>query len=351
MTGPEIVQFAAVLNHAFTFEEVSTLLLGLDRKLTDYVTGNLLFPKQLEELVGAANSQAWIPQLVIKVVRDRPNNASVKQFLASYPGWDPAKSAPWAHPSDALRVFGGKSFIGREDLRKFLKGMCSADGKNVLLVLGEHRKIGKTYSKELVAFLSYNQQPSRVVYLDLDNENYSPARLAADIGKRMRLDVAGMPGQGEQQATRWNQDLSTWLIPEIPQPDRMVWWIILDGFRQRMPSEELQDLIAQIAQRTQSTQDYKLILVDYNYALPVAVSGFMFKEKVTPLEKTEVQHFLAQVHQQQHGAPPADDELSEYLSGVYEKLAEYTAQFPEMAGNQLLLNMAVTDAFEIIREG
>jgi len=351
MTGPEIVQFAAAVNGAFTVDEVISLLLRLNRRFTDHVTANLPFPRQLEELVGAANSQAWVAQLVFEVVRDRPGNASVAQFLARYPGWDPAKSPPSAHPCDALRVFGGKSFIGRPDLRKFLKRMSSGDDKNMLLVMGERRKIGKTYSKEMISFLSVNQPPSGVIYIDLDTDSYDPGKLAGDIAKKMRLDVAGMPTRGQQQASRWNQDLSSWLVPEVPDPRRIVWWMVLDGFRQKMPSEEVQDLIAQIAQRVQGTQDYRLIVIDYNYPLPVAVSGFMFTERIAPIGRDEVQSFLQQVHQQKHGSLPADQELADYMTGVYEKLAEYAQQYPDMAENHLLLNMAVTDAVEVIREG
>jgi hypothetical protein len=350
MTGPEIVQFAAALNGAFTVEEVSTLLLRLNRKFTDYVTAKLPFPNQLEELVATANSQAWVAQLVLQAVQERPLNAAIKGFLATYPGWDPAKGQTLAHPSDALRVFGGKSFIGRADLRKFLRRMSSGEGKNILLLTGERRKIGKTYSKELLSFLSAKQQPSGVAYIDLDNDSYDPAKLIGDIAKGMRLDITGMPSRGQQQASRWNQELSSWLIPEIPDPKRVVWWIVLDGFRQRMPSEEVQDLIAQIAQRVQSTQDYRLILVDYTYSLPVAVSGFMFKEMIAPIQKDEVQHFLKRIHQQKYGSAPEEEKLSDYVTGVYERVAEYARQYPDMAESQLLLNMAVTDAVEIIRE-
>src|SRR5258708_2548024 len=117
MRGSEIVQFAAALNGAFNEEEVTTLLLRLNRKFTDYVTAKLTFPKQLEQLVATANSQAWVAQLVLQAIEERSSNAAIKDFLAAYPGWDPTKAQLLAHPSDALRVFGGKSFIGRADLR------------------------------------------------------------------------------------------------------------------------------------------------------------------------------------------------------------------------------------------
>jgi hypothetical protein len=351
MTGPEIAKFAAAMNQAYTEEEVRSLLLKLNRKLTDYVTMNVPFPNQLEQLVGAANSQAWVAQLVMEVVSNRAANPYVAQFLETFPGWDSSKNPLFTHPSEALSVFGGKSFIGRPDLRRFLKKMSSGDAKNVLLVTGERRQIGKTYSKELIAFLSAKQQPSQIVYVDLDSDNFDPAKLAGAIGKPMRLEATGIPSRGQQQASRWNQELSNWLIPEIPDARRIVWWIVLDGFRQKMPSEEVQDLIAQIAQRVQGTQDHRLILIDYTYPLPVAVSGFMFREKVVPIQKEEVQRFLEQVHRQRYGAAPGDQELTEYVTGVYERLAEYSQQHPEMADSHLLLNMAVTDAAEAIKEG
>ena len=94
MTGPEIVQFAAALNGAFTVGEVTTLLLRLSRKFTDSTTANLTFPEQLEELVGAANSQGWIGRLVLEAVHERSSNAAINEFLRTNPDWDPAKTRP-----------------------------------------------------------------------------------------------------------------------------------------------------------------------------------------------------------------------------------------------------------------
>ena len=86
MTGREIFEFAAAVNNAFTIDEVKSLLLRLNLKFTDYVTANSPFPRQLEELVGAANSRGWVAQLVSEVVRGRPTNQLVNSFFRAMRG-------------------------------------------------------------------------------------------------------------------------------------------------------------------------------------------------------------------------------------------------------------------------
>ena len=224
--------------------------------------------------------------------------------------------------------------------------------KNVLVVTGNGSKIGKTYTQEFVSFLATNQPPSGCTYIDLDKDNYDAAKLAKTIAKDLQLDVASIPSRSEQQATRWNQELAKWLIPDSPRPARVLWWIILDGAKQKGLPEEVQELISQIAQRVQRAQDYRLILIDYDYSLPLAIAGFTFKETVLPLQRTDVEQFLSLIHQERHGSVPEQDRLSEYVTAAYNKLAQYVQENPGIAPtDQLLLNLAVTDAVETIREG
>lgn len=89
MTGPEIVAFTKVISSAYTHPEFSELLLGLNWNFLDCVSANVPFPQQVQELVGAANSNGWISQLVLAIVEDRSNNPSIKDFLSKYPYWNP----------------------------------------------------------------------------------------------------------------------------------------------------------------------------------------------------------------------------------------------------------------------
>src|ERR1044072_3122340 len=121
MNGPEIVEFSKAINLAYTYDELKKLLLKLDRRIQDYVPANAVFPTLVDELIGAANSQGWISQLVLAVLNDRPNNQDIKDFLARRPYWDPARHPPLAHPTETLRILGGDSFIGRNVLRNALR--------------------------------------------------------------------------------------------------------------------------------------------------------------------------------------------------------------------------------------
>jgi hypothetical protein len=349
MNGAEIVEFSTAVSQAFRPNDLATLLLRFNYMFYNYVVIQSTYPEQVVQLAGRANSEGWIGRLVVEVVRDRPLDRDIQTFLNNNPHWNPATNPPLDHPCDTLFVFGGKCFIGRRDLRKFLKAMNNPTGRKVLVVTSDRRKIGKTYSKELISFLSDNQQPSGVVPIDLDQDDYDPAKLAAAIARFMGVALESMPPQGQQQAARWNQELVDWLVPVVPNLATTVGWIVLDGFRQKMLSEATQDFISQLAQRVQGTTRFRLILLNYTIRLPLAVEAFVYKDEVRLLDHSEVQAFLSKVHERKHGAEPTPDLLSEYVTGVYERLAQYAQEYPDVAEDQLLLNMAVSEAAEIIQ--
>ena len=350
MTGSEIVEFSTAVRTVFAVLELKRLLLSLNREFDDYVpTGAATYPEQVDQLVARANSGGWIQQLVAAVIRERSGTGAIQAFLARHPTFDVATNPPLAHPCDTLFVFGGKCFIGRKVLRDYLKTMDLLTGKKVLLVLSDHRKVGKTYSTGLVNFLAANQQGAEMIPLDLDQGEYDPGSLASEIGRFMGLANANVPRQDQQQAPRWNQELVRWLIPTPPRPGDSVWWIVLDGFRQKVPSEATQDFIAQLALRVQETPRFRLILINYTYPLPLEVAGFALTERVSPLEESEVEAFLSRVHVLRHGAEPSRQRLTAYVTGVNALRAQFAKEHPEAAENQLLLNIAVSKAAEIIQ--
>lgn len=348
MTGPEIVKFSAAVSSAFNSNELTRLLLGLNRIFLDYVTERAPFPDQVIELVAAAKSKGWIAQLVRAVVNDRPNNQFIRDFLKLYPNWDPAQYPPLEHPADTLLVFGGRSFVGRGVLREYLKKMDTRTGKKVLLVTSVHRKVGKTYSKDLIDFISADRQPSGVAYADLDTGDYDPIKLAKKLASEMGMNASLIPDEATEQASRSNQELVNLLIPNVTEALPKVWWIVLDGFRQQIPSEPIQDFIAQMAQRIQRMQDFRLILLNYGYCLPLAVDGFTFKDDLKPLTRDELKAHFKYVHTQKRGVAPSTEDLAKYLSGMDSFLSKYTQKHPESADDHLLLNMAVTDVADSI---
>ena len=349
MTGPEILEFSRLVNELYSPAELRTLLQTLDRRFDDYVVQQATFPDQIALLVATANGNAWITELVVAVLRGRSEASQVRAFLASHPDWDPSRAATIDDPCDALEVLGGKKFIGRAAFRKFLKLMNRPTGKKVLIIRSDLRKVGKTYSTVLIEYVRNRRPQSNLAYVDLDTDDFSSGSLALKLAQELGIDTSTIPQQGQQQAARWNQELAAWLIPSTP-PDLRVWWIVLDGFRQKIPSEATQDLVAQIAQRVQGTETRRLVLVNFTYRLPLAVDAFAYKETVVAIAADEVEVFLSKIHERKYGSPPTSEALSEYVAGVYEKFDQYTQEYPDEAGNQLLLHKAVTDTVDVILE-
>src|ERR1044072_4468201 len=88
MTGPEIVELSKAVSGAYTYPELSLLLLGLNRNFVDYVPANVPFLQQVQQLMGEANSHGWMSELVLTIIQDRPNNPFINDFLSRHPYWD-----------------------------------------------------------------------------------------------------------------------------------------------------------------------------------------------------------------------------------------------------------------------
>lgn len=352
MTGPEIVELSKAINGAYDYDELETLLLTIDRKITDYVTAQATYPTQVQELVGYANSQGWISQLVLAVLNDpvRQNLQSIRNFLSLHPYWDPANHPPLAHPADTLRIFDGRSFIGRDPFRDALKKMNQPIGRRVLVITSTHRKVGKTYSRDLIDFVSQRLPPSAVAYVDLDSENYTPITLAKKLAGELKMSPDTIPDEATEQHPRSTQELISLLIRTGANPAPTVWWIVLDGFREVVPSEPTKEFISQLAERIQRTEEYRLILINYTYNLPPGVGLFSYKDDLKPISRTEIETHFTNVHRQKHNANPLPAELAEYLSGMDALYHQFKQQYPEAVDDQLLVNSAVTLVADTIEE-
>jgi len=344
MTGEEIVEFSRAVKDVFLIDDLVELLSSMKKEFTDYVSADKPYPNKVFQLIAAANAQGWIAQLVVKVLQERGDTGIMRSFLANHPHFDPAKSQIAEDPCETLFVFGGKCFIGRSDFRKYLKKMSNPTGRKVLVVTSADRKVGKTYSKDLINYLSTSKSEP-FVPIDLDVDEYDPGRLAQRIAHELGIPEE-MQEQGKQQATRWNQELVQSLIPDGLNLDPRVWWIVLDGFRERVTSEAMQDFIAQLAGRIQQTPRFRLILINYEYPLPLGVQAWAWKENVCRIAKDDVESFLTKLHKINRGAMPTDEELTDYVSVFYEQVAKYSTKYPEYANDQLLLNMAMTDVVD-----
>jgi hypothetical protein len=351
MTGPEIVEFSKAINGAYTYDELSDLLDSINRTITDYAIAQSTYPAQVKQIVGAAHSQGWISQLVLAVLSDpQQNNQSIKDFVSLHPYWDPANHPRLAHPADTLRIFGGRSFIGRDTFRDAVKKMNQRTGRRALVITSTHRKVGKTYSKDLIDFVSQTLQPSEVAYIDLDSENYTPITLAKKLAGELKMSPNDIPDEATEQHPRSSADLISILIRKETNAAPTVWWIVLDGFREKIPSEPVKEFISQLAKRIQNTEEYRLILINYTSSLPPEVNLFSYKDDLKPISRTEIETHFTNVHRQKFKSNPLPAQLAEYLSGMDDLYQQFKQDYPESVDDQVLVNSAVTIVTDTIEE-
>ena len=142
-----MAEFGALLSVVFTEATLDLELLKLNRGgLDKQVTTKAAPPERMMLLVGKANSEGWLRDLVKAVALARSNSDEVRAFTMKYPDLDPARSPVLTNPWDTHQIFGGKLFIGRQLLRKYLKKIEQPLGRKLLVVTSASRNIGKTYT-------------------------------------------------------------------------------------------------------------------------------------------------------------------------------------------------------------
>jgi hypothetical protein len=346
LNGPEAQQLASALFDAYnTPVALSDLLQSIDRPTVARQTAmNATFSEATFEVVLNANREGWMPSLLNAVAVDRPGNAKVQQFFATYPHLDPARNPPIANPWMTYRLFGGQLFLGRANVRKKLMKMESRYGRKTLIIRSDRRQIGKTYTGTLINFASQQSLINKPTYIDLDSKNYDLRTLCNEVAKKWNIDPAKLPNQGQEQETRWAQQLAPFLIENAPEDKNLVRWLILDGFREKLPSPGIQALIDQLAVCIQSTTLFRLILVNYSYPLPLTVLAF--EDGVDPLTNDEIKTALSSIHESCCGQQASEEEAKEYMDEYAARLEEYRRRSPEHAESHLLIHHAVADVVE-----
>jgi hypothetical protein len=347
MNGPQIVDFSDAISKVYNPDDFISALLAIDKIFTAFAPAGVRFPDQVVQVVASANTGGWVEDLLAQVDKDRGSTLLMRKFLVKYPELKSVVEEGITHPCDALFLLGGKAFVGRGPFRDFIKRMEEANEFKVLLVSSEQRRVGKSYSTELIRYFAAQSSERGAVYCDLDTSDYDPGQLAAELARG--FGIAGAPPQSSsQQAARWNQELVDWLIPASTNVGVKVWWLVLDGFRTRLPSEETRDFIEQLTRRVQIKANYRLVLVNYGYELPLELGAFAFRERVERVTRADLEAFVDKLHRYKHGMPPTPDQVTSYVNAVYERLAQYEQRYPQQAQDSLLLNMAVIDARRII---
>jgi hypothetical protein len=344
LTGPESVQFATVLSSAYMRQDLDRLLLLLSQPVVNLQsTMNATFPQAALEVVLNANREGWAPSLLKAVAAGMPGNLEVQQFFSAYRHLDPASNPQIANPWMAYRLYGGRLFIGRMQVRKQLRKMDQPFDRKVLVVQSSQRQVGKTYTGALVDLVS-EQSGHHVAYMDLDSKEYTLQTVAEELALKWDIDPKQLPSQGGEQETRWAVQLGSFLVLNAPAKNNLVRWLILDGFRERVPSVGMKALIDELAVSIQENHLFRMIVANYNESLPTNLLSFV--DIVVPLALPEIQTALTAIHQSLCGQAASAEEIADYMDAYAARLAEYKQRSPEHAESHLLIHNAAADVVE-----
>jgi hypothetical protein len=165
---------------------------------------NTSYKTAMTIIVGAADGEGWLRELVQRLVNQFQTRAEFKAVLAEIDRGEAQKTS--ADPFAEVLVEGGRPFVNRQPLRARLLDLTNPGGSVVLLVDGKE-KTGKTYSYYLINHVG----PAKNFNVHRFNMASSPKpdELAAEILGRISVTVGAAPDQvtldpiGNESAQRW----------------------------------------------------------------------------------------------------------------------------------------------------
>jgi hypothetical protein len=339
LIGKEFGELCKALR-VFTPPEFEEMLAYIGRPQTDFGGEGLPFPNLVIKVVGAANTQGWIGELIEaalgfhKDYRETDTPPALLEFIAQCKRLDPAvKPPPEPNPFDTLVMRGGRVFIARDDLRQKLKVIGTKDFSRVMVVNGG-KCTGKSYSRFFLNHLKEKEkneiQTERVVYVDLDKQVNNPEDLLKWIGQPLGLKTVP-PRTSEQDARTWVPSIGNWVregVDAKKAEGTETWWFVLDGFSDKTHESTTYDLIRELATRADlDLQEIRLLLVNYGQRLG-GQHLFVIEEKVEEIGEKEVRGFLMQVNDRAakpYSEKQLDDETANVFAQVKARMIEEKA--------------------------
>ena len=343
--------FIDALNRDYSTATLTLLLLNqLDKKLANIINPvGIGYLDVVVTVVQRAIEEGWISDLVYHAVNQNPNGISLRAFIAKHPDFDPVQGPPvsvdWvmAHTLRARRYF-----IDRKDLREALKELRSADGPRVLVVNGE-RVSGKSYTNELISFLSERTPKNKTIYMNLDKYVFEAPNLTEMIGLQMGMDTTKIPQQQDEQKARWVQRLVGWILARVVNPGDTTYWFVFDGFREKTLLPETRDWIDELAlQAETNVPQCRVVLLNYQESLPFQISDFVSREEIKPIGRDELIDFFGQLNRDHKGNYSPTD-LTSKVDVLLAELDGAIASKPEITVERLrLLNKAVKETARLL---
>lgn len=296
--------------------------------------------KAIYYLIGSANSEGWVADLIKAVCEDSPGHPILEQLYDEYFNRPSIAAAPGtANHYAACLLWEEYPLLGRGTMREIIEELLDKPdrGKRIYVVKDKEtdKKTGKTYTSQFIKYLRDVQNRNIEVAWVLLEEWYEKSKnndgnlsveaIGRDIAARLSLDTSTLKQQGTEKDERWVSDYVNWLQLEIKKAPEDH-WIVFDDCRDYMLKvKPLIEGLARIAD--ESLDNLRLILLNCDKeALPPSVSSRVRDEEIDEIWEEEVIAFFEKIHlfaQSQH--PAADvQEVSEDV--LAERVATSTAK-------------------------
>ncbi len=312
------------------------------------IAPNAATPVVIAAVVDTAEFEFWTPNLIAGAVDMNKGNPDLQAFIARYPNLNPANAqAQPVNHYDTTFFVARRVFLRRPDIRKLLSKLGGMNTR-VLRVNGD-RGTGKSYSKDFIGYLlqfdpARQTEQNRLEYVDLDKNVSDLKSLALKIGGALDLSPQTLPPRSTsdpEQDSRWVQDLYSWLVKGVKGGTHDVWWLVLDGFVQTLPSEAL-DLIDMLGNFADNeTTRLRLILLNYprSNSLPFSFSEYIEKPV---LKREDVEQFVEGIYAKSgKKAPP--DVVTQTVDGILQLVKQELAKPPAEPHDELrVLSLALT---------
>ncbi|HEY0778932.1 MAG TPA: effector-associated domain EAD1-containing protein [Gemmatirosa sp.] len=201
-------------------------------------------------------------------------------------------------PYETCFVAGQQAFIGRLTLRQFIRDLAEPYGVHVLVVNGLSRT-GKTYSLQLLSYVSNHQEPPyQLAWATLENEvasTYAPETLARRYAAQLGWNEGTIP---QRPSTRYAKEIAWWIIGEAKRA-RVPQVLVFDSFNKVDLHAETRELVQELLTAVSATTSrVRLVMLNYEQDLfPPVLPGPVRGELVAVLTRHELVEYFKTVAQ------------------------------------------------------
>jgi hypothetical protein len=279
---------------------------------TDLNTGELISQEAVRRSIdGGTKTQpvwAWLLDLVNAVTADGtiydpildPLRARVLSAQAAIQ--QPPGTAPGSFFL-TFKLYADAPFLDRDACRTTLRSLHSRGGKTVMVINGPP-KVGKTYSAELIDYVSGTDQtqPFKMIRFNLNgNVILDASDLEETITSQFR-DVKRRRPEPVASHDAFLNSLGRWLCGCLEDSGKM-WWLVFDSFNEKTVSDDAMKLarfLVPMPLQNPHRQYLRVVVIDSPKLADAAPSDHIYVAnenlKIPNLEESHFRQYFESIH-------------------------------------------------------